>query len=134
MLLAMKWIHEEEKNWKPRDPLFLICTDRRSPTDALEHNDWRVDDHWIKETWRVVSAITSRVAVLWIPSHVDIPGNERADELAGEGSLMSQEGVPVTFGVMKARIKQRKWTITYPEAISTCKCKRHIVHSNVNVT
>ena len=60
----------------------------------------------MKEIRKVLLNITSRIAVLWVPSHVDIAGNEKADDLAGKGALMSQEGIPVTFGVIKARIKR----------------------------
>ena len=57
----------------------------------------------MKEIKKVLLNITSRIAVLWVPSYVDIAGNEKADDLAGKGALMNQEWIPVTFGVIKAR-------------------------------
>ena len=54
--------------------------------------------------------------MLWIPSHVDIPGNEIADELAGLGSAMDQSKIPVTQNIIKARIKCRKWNIQHGRA------------------
>ena len=43
--------------------------------------------------------------LLWVPSHCNIEGNDRADELAELGTKLNQTGVPVTDKIVKARIK-----------------------------
>ena len=62
---------------------------------------------------------TRRSHLLWIPSHCDIPGNERADALAKEGSELNQDNTPVTHKIVKSKIKARKWAETHKRAIDT---------------
>jgi len=42
----------------------------------------------------------------WIPSHIGVTGNERADTLANEGSKQDQKEVQITFKAAKACIKK----------------------------
>ena len=50
-----------------------------------------------------------RIILQWIPSHCGIAGNERADQLAKEGSNMQQPDVPISYHQKKSMIKaQRK--------------------------
>ena len=45
--------------------------------------------------------------IMWCPSHIDIPGNEKADQLAGEAmtaNLPASE-TPAAFSVIKSKIK-----------------------------
>ena len=60
--------------------------------------------------------ISNMVTLLWVPTHCDIPGNEKADELANQGSEMNQEGVPVTHAIVKAKIKASTWPINHQRA------------------
>ena len=117
MLEAMKWIEQMEKTL-PDDQLqhkILICTDSRS----LDNASWKDTNYWMKETRKVITRISSRVSLLWVPSHVDIPGNEKADELANEGAAKCQSGIPVTRDIIKARIKRRPWEVTHERALAT---------------
>ena len=57
---------------------------------------------------KMLAEIQSKFTILWIPSHCDIEGNERADELANRGRLKDQNEVPVTQAIVKAKIKARK--------------------------
>ena len=55
-------------------------------------------------------ATEAKVAIQWIPSHCDIPGNEKADALAKQGSQMPQP--PLTYQEAKRTTKQEwrhKW-------------------------
>ena len=101
---ALEWINDN-----PLD--CVICTDIRSMHQAMEKNDWRDTDPWIKQIKELVHQIDTNIKVLWIPSHCGVPGNERADELANIGARMDQGGIPVTHKIVKAKIKGRKWEI-----------------------
>ena len=43
--------------------------------------------------------------LMWIPGHQGLEGNERADELAGEGSRMSQNNIKLEWAPVRSRIK-----------------------------
>jgi ribonuclease HI len=45
--------------------------------------------------------------LLWCPSHCGLWGNEEADRLAGEGSLLQQENIELTFDTAKAAIRRQ---------------------------
>ena len=48
----------------------------------------------------------TRVLAQWIPSHVGIKGNEKADMLANRGRASEQPTVPATFADCKAAIRR----------------------------
>ena len=45
------------------------------------------------------------VTLQWIPSHCEIPGNERADALAKKGAQSEQPNIPVSLATAKQIIK-----------------------------
>ena len=53
------------------------------------------------------------VVIQWIPSHCDLLGNEKADELAKQGTLIEQADNTTSFAeektILKRKMKQR-WT------------------------
>ena len=117
MLEAIKWTQEMQSEM---DTLkVLICTDSRSLADALNRNHWKDDDPWLKQIKDLVYGLRAEVTLLWIPSHCDTDGNEKADELAKLGTEMDQSSTPVSHKIVKAKIKNRKWTITHDRAIAT---------------
>ena len=73
----------------------LICTDSRSMVDALRQNHWKDDDPWLKQIKELLYHLQAEVTLLWIPSHCDTEGNEKADDLAKLGTKMSQASTPV---------------------------------------
>ena len=64
----------------------------------------------------IATTIDHPITLLWVPSHCDLEGNEKADELANQGSKLCQVGIPVSHEIVKARIKRRKWSITHERA------------------
>ena len=115
MLHSLRWIAKEEESWGEVTKV-LICTDSRSLTEALDNRCWKDPDYWLKEIKKELLNIKSKITLLWIPSHVNIPGNDRADELADRGTKMNQEDIPITHSIIKARIKKRPWTTTHERA------------------
>ena len=132
LLEAMKWIENSEKECQHQLTI-LIATDSKSLTDAMKHPDWKSSEYWMHETRKVISRISSCIHLLWIPSHCDTPGNDKADDLAKLGSEMSQEGVPITQDIIKAKIKSRPWTITHARALETFG-ERRIPRTDVEKT
>ena len=112
MLRALEWLQERRLS-------SLVCTDSLSLHSALSQNDFRDRDPWLKEVKKMLLTTPEEVTLLWIPSHCDVPGNERADALAKEGSELNQENTPVTHQIVKSKIKARKWAISHKRAIDT---------------
>ena len=73
----------------------------------------------IKENKKVLFELKEPITLLWIPSHCDISGNEKADELAKAGGEQDQVDIPVTHQIVKSKIKSRKWTVEHLKANET---------------
>jgi ribonuclease HI len=116
-LKALEWIRDN-----PAD--CLICTDSLSLQQAIATNDWKDRDPWLKRIKNMLLQIESKVTFLWVPSHCDIYGNNKADELAKRGTESNQDGIPVTHAIVKAKIKGRKWQVTHDRVQMIYKDKR----------
>ena len=125
MLHALEWIVEQggpESILPPKDPgerSFLVCTGSKSLTSAIDKNNWKDKDHWLKKIKETLQEIEDEITILWIPSHCDVGGNEKADELAKQGTLMDQRDTPVMHGIVKAKINAAKWIVEHERAIQT---------------
>ena len=124
---ALTWMKEtsNDKTTHPERLHFLVCTDSRSLCDALRHVSWKDRDYWIVKIQMLVLSIDADITLLWIPSHCDVEGNEKADDLAKTGSNMGQEGVPVSEKIVKAKIKNQKWEIEHQQAKDTYGDRRN---------
>jgi len=115
MLRACTWIKEKED--KEGEQLsILIATDSESLVNSLKNRSWKIQDEWLKKIKKTLAEIRSTITVLWIPSHCDIEGNEKADDLANKGRTKDQNNVPVTQAIVKAKIKAEKWEPTHERA------------------
>ena len=94
----------------------LILTDSKSLVDALKKDSWRDNHEWLSKIKTNIAKITSKLTIMWIPSHCNTAGNERADFLAKEGAKLEQMDTPVTFSIVKAKITGKKWKIEHPRA------------------
>jgi len=112
MLEATRWVSEMNDPSKH----YLILTDSKSLVDALKKDNWRDNHEWLSKIKTNISKIDCKLTIMWIPSHCDTDGNERADFLAKEGSKLAQGDTPVTFNIVKAKITGKKWEITHPRA------------------
>ena len=55
-----------------------------------------------------IDTFAVRVTLQWIPGHINIPGNERADTLAKQGTRCTQPNIPVSYNTAKQIIKTNK--------------------------
>ena len=117
-LKALEWIGEM------RHRECLIVTDSKSLQEALRKNNWRDTDPWMKKVKKTLFELDSSITLLWIPSHIGIHGNDRADALAAAGTLLEQQHIPVTPAIVKAKIKAQKWKIKHNRAASIYGNKR----------
>ena len=71
-LQALTWI---QQNAHPAQTI-MVLTDSMSMTKALEANNPKDRDPWMKQIKRATADTPNKVVVLWIPSHCGIDGNE----------------------------------------------------------
>ena len=103
---ALKWIREQEEGRK-----YAIYTDSKSLVQALMSNKWKDTHEWIREVKSLLQSIKQQVIMCWVPSHCGTYGNEKADKLADSGAKMCQRDVPVTFSIIRAKIRNEKWPV-----------------------
>ena len=126
-LEAIRWI-KANLDTEPQQSKVLVCTDSMSLAQSMNKNNWKDSDHWIKEIKEELHDMTTDVTLLWIPSHCDIEGNEKADELARKGTEMNQGEVVVTHKIIKAKIRCRKWEIKHDRARAIYQERRSPVY------
>ena len=120
---ALTWL----RNNTPHDAdkkSALVCTDSRSLHDALKHASWKNRDYWLLKIQHELPLVNCHITLLWIPSHCDVDGNEKADDLAKTGSEANQSNIPVSMKIRKAKIKGAKWTPSHPRAVNIYKERR----------
>ena len=91
-----------------------ICTDSQSALRRLSDGPAQQTERLPDEVWTRLIGIGRhhRVDLQWVPGHAGIPGNEAADEVAGQAADLPQDQVPVTYGAARARLKHhlgREW-------------------------
>ena len=59
-----------------------------------------------KRLWRMEER-GRRIALLWVPGHCGLTGNEEADSLAGEGGRLDQSKVSVDVASRRAKIRRK---------------------------
>ena len=81
----------------PGDPV-VVCTDSRSALTSLSMGPPAQSSPLAAAIWHALLGIAAagrRVHLQWVPAHCDLAGNERADTLAKEASMLPQDEVPV---------------------------------------
>ena len=115
MMEATRWIRE-----KPVDNTkYAIFTDSLSLVCALKTNNWKDSHEWLRWVKFNLSGMQKEVHICWIPSHCGTVGNEEADRLADDGAMKPQAQAPVTFGIVKAKIRNLPWRPTHNRAMET---------------
>src|SRR6218665_51043 len=65
---------------------FLILTDSLSVAASIKTNKSTSRPKLLTELWRHINKIKySEVSIAWVPSHVGLAGNDKADSLAKDG-------------------------------------------------
>ena len=87
----------------------VIFSDSKSVLQALESNS--TESQTIQSLSVIISSFLSthstNLTLQWIPGHVNIPGNERADLLAKRGAQLDQPTRPVPYNTAKSIVQQK---------------------------
>ena len=100
--IRQNFVLYEEKQQK-----IVIFTDSKSVLQALDNN--KQDNASIRsltlEIDNFIKDFDQEITLQWIPSHCNIPGNERADTLAKKGASLEQPNRPVSQKTAKQIIR-----------------------------
>ena len=96
-----------EKGYCPYSANVVICTDSLSAAEALESNKNNASRPDIVQSIHMLcqelkSTFNSTVDVLWIPSHVGILGNDKADTLAKQA--LNHQNIDLVIGLGKTEL------------------------------
>ena len=111
----------------------VIFTDSLSALEAMESGD--LDEDLLQITHRIERLKSTHLVELtlqWIPGHIGIHGNERADRLAKLGSQQPQPDIPASIQSAKQKIKQtykKKWMNNWSNG-----CTARTVFTNMKTT
>ena len=68
----------------------IIFSDSLSSVLALKSNRSKNQNYFVLKIKQMIMNIKSGLELVWIPSHIQIQGNERADQLAKEGTIQTE--------------------------------------------
>ena len=67
---------------------FAIFTDSSSSVKTLKSSESKSRPNLHTELIELIHTLSSDVTIIWVPSHIGISGNERADQLAGKATML----------------------------------------------
>ena len=86
---------------------YVIFTDSRSVFDSMNNTNDHPTIRYIIHKLHVARAQGIQVEICWIPSHLGIQGNERADLKAKEASRRTPELIPIHYKDFYPIIQQK---------------------------
>jgi ribonuclease HI len=93
---ALKYIKLQElKNYNI--PPVTILSDSKSALEAIQKPCRKSKNNYILDIQELITLINTKVTFTWIPSHVGIEGNERADILAKEATQLNSKILQTTL-------------------------------------
>ena len=101
MQLAACWI-EQQSHFQLIQPSILICTDSRALYSALLNPTTSP----IQDLHRRLCSLAATVKIQWVPAHVNVPGNELADQAAKDATQLDEPSVGTSYGSIKQWIKR----------------------------
>ena len=97
----------------------LVCTDSQSAVQALSSGPPRPASALDSRIWSALTRLSSAGHIItfqWVPGHVGLEGNERADLAAKQATLSDQSTVAIPFKAAKTLIK-RSFTSSFISSI-----------------
>ena len=98
MKLALEWLETEAT---PNTKV-LICTDSNSLCDALMFPR----ETEMAKLHNALARTDVDLEIRWVPAHVDIPGNELADQAAKQATRLDSAPLNTSFKAVKALVKR----------------------------
>ena len=96
---AVEWV---ENNISTPSTKILVCTDSQSLCQNLSDPLFCT----VVDLRDRIERAAPNIVIQWIPAHVGIPGNELADEAAKQATQLGGPPCSVSYGSIKAHIKQ----------------------------
>ena len=96
--LAKSWIEENA----PANSKVLICTDSNALCKALENPDLGE----IATMKRALEKLPADIHITWVPAHVNVPGNELADQAAKQATQLDAPTRGISFSAAKQLIRR----------------------------
>jgi len=124
MIQAMEWAQKNEEEEERPEREYSILTDSMSLIKWMKNVGNKVQDGWKAEMCECMMKNKARIKILWIPSHINIEGNEAADNQAKRGSFLNQDEIPIEKDIVKAKIKRERYNIEHEGARQKFKERR----------
>lgn len=107
---ALKWIVTQNQKQ------YVIITDSLSVLESIETGNSKSRQNLLEDTMltiREADKSNQTIHFLWVPSHINLPGNEKADQ-AAKSSLMKDQIEPVQYNIQElySQVRDRinnKW-------------------------
>ena len=98
MKLARKWIAENA----PVNSSVLVCTDSNALCKALQNPD--VGEYATLK--RALEKLQADIHIRWVPAHVNVPGNELADQAAKQATQLEAPTRGISFNAVRQLIRR----------------------------